>query len=360
MILAVVAAIGCVAQLAEEAAVSAKVSLADGSQLLGTLNAPLVVVTSFGKKEIPLAQISALDFAKDGVKVRFHNKDVLSGTLEDTAFAFKTVFNDVRLDYSQIKSVKFSGMGAQDMNTEGLLLHVQFDSDSEDLSRFDARMDARNARIVEGPDGNGKAMLLDSEDATVAIHLPFSPYLTPECTIEFWSKFPQPHAMFGPGDGPPFFFNIVREGHPNQNQMLLGFVWDAGGGRGGLLGRIWGFADATTHVFGTVSNIADTGLLGDTLDGWHHYAFIWKWDGFAFPEGTGKNLLVVVDGKVVASSVKMPDRHDFVGLRDKEAKFHLLIHDNNSNRKCPIAMSDLKIWNYAKTPDQLGWEEMRK
>jgi len=349
-------AVCCFAQT--DIAGKAKVILLDGSQLIGTLNAPsLVVVTSFGRTEIPLAQISALDFAKDSVKVRFHNKDVLSGTLEDTAFAFKTVFNDVRLDYSQIKSVQFSGTGARDMNTEGLLLHVQFDSDTEDLSRFDARMDARNARIVEGPDGNGNAMLLDSEEATVVIQLPRSPYRMSEGTIEFWAKLPQPHRQFGHSKGQPWLFNIhLHENYPGAH-FALGFVSNNGNGSGGLVGHAMGTL-AGTHVFGAVSSVADTGVLGDTPDGWHHYALVWKWDGFDFPEEKGKALLIIVNGKVVASSNKMPGfiPPDIEHIPDVGTR--LVIHDENSDCSRPIVMSNLRIWDCAKTLDQLGGEEM--
>jgi len=346
-------AVYCFAQT--DIAVKAKVNLLDGSQLLGTLNAPsLVVVTSFGKKEIPLVQIATLDFAKDGVKVRFHNKDVLSGTLEDTALAFKTVFNDVRLDYSQIKSVQFSGTGARDINTEGLLLHVQFDSDIEDLNRFDARMDARNARIVEGPDGNGNAMLLASEDATIAIHLPFSPLLMPEGTIEFWAKLPQPDQPFGRYiGGQPWLFSIECPELGWGNGLVFGFAYHEGNGKGGFAGRIHGLAVVGTHLSGAVSSVTETGLLGDTPDGWHHYSVVWKHNRFEFPEVKEKVLLLTVDGNVVTSSGFFHPE-GFVATAAQEAGGpppRFVFHGKDSDCTRPIAVSNLKIWNHAKLLD---------
>jgi hypothetical protein len=87
--------------------------------------------------------------------------------------------------------------------------------------------------------------------------------------------------------------------------------------------------------------------LKDTSDGWHHYALIWKQDGVNFPGARGKSLVLVVDGRIVA----VADKENTEGTRDKGTEgTRLVVHDANSDNTRPLAMSDLKIWNYAKLP----------
>ena len=337
---------------AEYAPVNAKVSLSDGSQLQGVPRlTALTLITAFGKQEIPVAHISAIEFTKEGVQVRFANRDVLSGKLEGTALVLKTIFSDVRLDYSQIKAIQFSkqGGGKLGMNEKGLLLHAVLDSANEDLGVFDARLEARNVRIIEGPDGN--AMLLDTPQAQIIIDLPFSPYLLPEGTVEFWAKLPQPHKRFSPGGGQPWFFNFECPEINYICSFAFGFNGNDGLGGGGLNGRIHGYPPVATHRHGVVSNVAETGLLGDTPDGWHHYTYAWKQDGFDFPEAKGKMLLIAIDGKVVASAAPRPGVDSF-DRRTEGKKIRLVVHDGNSDCSHPVAMSNLKIWDHARRPEQ--------
>jgi len=342
------------AKAEDDVAVNVKVTLADGSQLQGTLQtSSLALVTGFGKKEIPLAQIATLDFVKDGVKVNFRNRDILSGTLEGSAFVLRTIFNDVRLDSSQVKSIQFLG-GQNALGKEpGLLLHAQLDSASESLGAFNAYMEITNAQTIEGPSGND-ALLLGSEDAQISIRLPFMPYAMPEGTIELWAKIPQPHQRFGGGGGQPWLFNIECLEYNYIFHFFLGFTSNDGLGNAGLIGSLHGVARVGAHGTGAVSSVASTGLLGDTPDGWHHYSLIWKRGGFELPDATRNVMLVTVDGKVVASRGSIMNN---IGVLPHETgqnqtpDVRLVIHDNNSDRTRPIAVSDLKIWDHAKLPD---------
>ncbi|MCL1922034.1 MAG: LamG domain-containing protein [Kiritimatiellaeota bacterium] len=348
--LTVVCAVCCPAQTAEApAAATAKVTLADGSQLLGMpRTVSLALVTVFGKQEIPLAQVAVLDFDKDIAKVKFHNKDILSGKLEGEGFALTTVFKEVSLPYAQIKSVQFFRQRGTTLNAvePGLLLHVRFDAEDEDLSRFDARMEARNVQIVEGPEGD--AMLVGTTDARVTIHLPFVPYKMPEGTIEFWAKLPQARQRFSHvASGQPLFFSIECPRLRYDHHFVFGFVSNNGFARAGLHGRIYGIGDVATHPMGAVSGIADTGLLGNTPDEWHHYTFIWKREGFDFPNVQGKLLALAVNGNIVAAG------GDTTPQQFATDECILIIHDKrNSDCSLPIVMSDLKVWDYARLPDK--------
>ena len=155
----------------QEAVVTAKVLLSDGSQLVGAPQVPsLALDTILGRQVIPLEQVAALDFTPDGVRVTFANKDVLSGKPEGTAFALKTIFKDVRLAYPHIKAIHLScrrGAAGQGMREPGLLLHAALNADNEDLSVFGASMEAKNVQIISSPQG-GSAMLLGDATARVA------------------------------------------------------------------------------------------------------------------------------------------------------------------------------------------------
>ena len=343
-----------------EMAVKAKVTLTDGSVLLGVpRGASLALVTAFGRQEIPLEKVASLEFVKDGVKVGFHNRDVLTGKLEGAALDIQTAFDDsVRLEYALVKAVAFSRQRniARNANEPGLLLYAPMDTDQQNLDLFGARMEAVNTRIVEGPAGN--AMLLDKADAKVTIHLPFSPYMMPEGTVEFWAKLPHARQRFSSvNGGAPLFFNIECPKARYNHHFVFGFTSNDGRGRAGLMGRFHGLAETATHPMGAVSSIAETGLLKDTPDGWHHYAFIWKYEGVDFPDARGKSLVLTVDGAIVAvgDNYHNPQQAETDGCR-------LVIHDIHDKRSAdsplPIAMSDLKIWGYAKPPEQLGWGEM--
>ena len=330
--------------------VNVRATLTDGSQLQGVPKlTTLTLVTTFGKHDIPLALVAALDFTKEGAKVRFHNKDVLSGKLENASLEIKTIFNDVRLDFAQLKSVQFSTQrgGGRVMNEPGLLLHALLDSDSEDLGLFDARLEARNVRIIEGREGSN-AMLLDSEDTQVIIHLPFAPYPMPEGTVEFWAKIANPHKRFNGGYKQPLFFNIECQELNYRNHFFFGFSSNNGSGGGGLGGSLYGSASIATHTAGAVASVAETGVLGDTPDGWHHYAVVWKRDGFEFPEAQGKTFLLAVDGKVIVSagSRGVANVQEAVGK-----KTQCMLHEKKYfDPAASIAMADFKIWDHAKFP----------
>ena len=351
-------AIGCFGQApkAEEyAAVSAKVSLADGSQLVGVPRfTTLPLVTAFGKQDIPLAHISTLDVTPGGVTVKFANRDVLSGKLEHTGFMLKTIFSDVRLEFAQVKTIQFSkqGGGKPGMNEPGLLLHARLDAETEDLGAFDARMNTTNVRVVEGRDGH--ALLFEAPDARGFIDVPFSPFLMSEGTVEFWAKIQNPHQQFITGSGQPWFFNIECPEIKWTRHLVFGFSNNDGGGGGGLMGIFHGIAMTATHRWGTTQTVAETRLLGTTPDGWHHYTFAWKrGDGFEFPEVKGKALLFALDGKVVASIPDMTPVPQREAEQNPHAKVRIIINDNSpSNRTYPFAIADLKVWDHAKLPEK--------
>ena len=332
--------------------VASKVTLSDGSQIAGTpLFADIALVTSFGKHRIPLKYVASLDLHKDGAKIGFANKDVLSGTLGGESFRIATIFGEVTLAYAQIRKVSFATRRNARGGAEapGLLLHAVLDSEDEDLAAFDARMKAQNVRIVDSP--TGKGMLLETVDAKLKIQLPFSPYAMSEGTIEFWAKLPKPYQSFLSGGGQPFFFNITTPALRYNDHFLFGFCGNDGNAKAGLIGRAFGIV-AGTHPFGSVNTISATGLLDNAPDGWHHYAFIWKRDGVDFPTVAGKQLVFTIDGKIVASNDRMVDNLEHYRnlAKDNGMGYSLDVHDEASDCSRPIAISDIKIWDYAKLP----------
>ena len=191
--------------------------------------------------------------------------------------------------------------------------------------------------------------MLDASEAKISIDLPFSPYALPEGTIEFWARLPQPRQRFSDTGGQPWFFSIENP-DSNRRHFVFDFTANDGTGKGGLVGRRRGIAMTGTHYAGSISNVAETGLLRDNPDGWHHYSIIWKIDGVDFPDARGKALILTVDGRVVAVADKNTDD---IARQTAAEGFCLIIRDGTANSTHPLTMSDLKIWNYAKLPEGL-------
>ena len=327
-----------------------KVNLADGSVINGTPLFPaLILNTEFGRQTIPLELVSTLDFNKDGVKVGFANKDVLSGKINRKFFGVKTVFGVARLPYAQIKKMTFSQRigGFGETAPPGLLLHAALDSIDENLDIFDAKMEAKNVKIVDGRNG-GKAMLFEKIDSKVTVKIPFSPYAMQEGTVEFWAKFPNPNLPFGGNRGQPLFFNFTRPSKSYNNDFLYGFAFNDGGGKSGLIGRMPGVPVTGTHMMGAVSTVASTGLLGNTPGDWHHYAFIWKRDGLDFPGAKGSSLVYVIDGKIVSANGQLPNNPNPTLVAEPGVTVELHAFDSDTARS--IVMSDFTIWDKAKIP----------
>jgi hypothetical protein len=203
---------------AEDVQVRIKVTLRDKSQLVGTPGvSALELTTGFGEISVPFANVSTLTFSKDGATVRLANKDVLTGTLAGTAFEMETAFGKVSFLYAQMESVQILAAGARNAdNRQGLLFHAQFDSDSEDLSVFNARLEVNNVHVVKGRDGN--ALLVGTEEAKAFIDLPFSPYTMPEGTVEFWAEIPKPTLRLGGGTDSLRLFTV-------RHKTSLPSVW---------------------------------------------------------------------------------------------------------------------------------------
>jgi len=372
-LLAAVSMAVCIPQDADaqaDAPTKVKVVLRDKSQLVGTPGvSSLELAAGFGKISVPLAQITLLTFTKDGVTVRLANKDVLTGTLAGTAFEVETTFGKVSFPYAQIESVQPVAAGARNVdNRKGLLLHAQLDSDTEDLSAFNARLEVNNVQVVEGRDG--KALLLGAEGTKAFIDLPFSPYTMPEGTIEFWAKLPQPKLKMNYGGQALRLFTVRHKPGDDFPALCLAFDENCVGLKGGLRGLIWGGPLAGTHSPHQVSSVKEIEALNDAPDGWHHYAFIWKWDGLDFPEVQEKTfgfqkdqlpgnvLLLTIDGKPVASAGKTlgaeeggPFSNQYAHLRNPEITSRLFFFgDGHYHRAFPLALSDLKIWDHARLP----------
>jgi len=347
-----VAGVSCALAQAQAAApVRVKVTLLDHSHVLGTPQlTELALTTTFGEKRIPLNLVSTLVFDKGQAKLTLTSKDILTGTLDGAVLKLITSFGVQPIPYTQIASVTFAGPGAAFApagHEQGLLLHAPLDAPDASLAAFKATLETQNAITIDGPLGN-KALLFETPDASASIDLPTSPYVMPEGTIEFWAKLPQPRRPFGDGRNQLLLFAVEQEQHQNFYPLILGFNANSGDGKGGLVGIIWGFPSAGT---GGGLTVEDTGLLGDTPDGWHHYAFIWKWDGLEFPEAQGYVLSLAIDGKVVASTSEAPYSKDFEHLRLVEAAGRFLIHGGTKHdNRHPVAMSELKIWDHAKLP----------
>ena len=291
---------------------TARVTLADGSVIIGKIHAPtLQVETLLGTLEIPSDKITTV------------------------------VFADMR-------------QHAQQPRENRPVLAMDFDSTPPEIT-------GRHA-FIPGREGAGKALRVTGLDVTLPA-IP-SELVAGEGTLEFWARIPEadnnPLASrhdFYPSllalDGPPFAAQLYfRLDDRIKNAGLCGVVL--------LKGHFWiGFGSASAHNPDIASLFANNDPAG-----WHHYAVTWSENGLDDPghadaiSAVGRPTVrkplrgnpacaLFVDGRRVAVGVTISETRPpnpaaplVLTLQKKYAE---------DQRAWVIDYDDIKIWNTVKT-----------
>lgn len=166
--------------------------LADGSRVVGEPSLDrLKLTTSYAAMEIPLQQVSKVEFAAASAdheaRVNLRDGDVINAKLSGGDLALKTVFGDVAIPVAQVKRITVS-LGKP--LPEGAVLHYTFDTSSgdqiADASEAGADGAVHGATYVNG--GNiGGAMSFNGDHAAVAIKNTSSLQIQ-DFTIMAWIK----------------------------------------------------------------------------------------------------------------------------------------------------------------------------
>ncbi len=159
--------------------------------------------------------------------------------------------------------------------------------------------------------------------------------------IEFWAKLENPPLYITTvGDVPCFLW--IQEG--NRNTRVLFAVNDGRGGAG-LCGQVECDAhtgiDTASSTYGTSYRYYEiiSNSSGNHTD-WHHYALVWKNDGFE----DGRKIRLYLDGKLYPTQHYTGGSYNINGFTNSVIKIIL-----NDNTQGAVLIDELKIWNYAKT-----------
>jgi hypothetical protein len=162
-------------------------------------------------------------------------------------------------------------------------------------------------------------------------------------TIEIWAKLEQFPPLIGAGGSiEPFPYLIhINDGY---SRFDMGLNRNDGAGNGGLCGFVGHGFTTGSGVFGHWSYKQ---VLGEQVQGWHHYALVWDKNGIAgLPDGTQK-LAVFLDGQL--ESGRWHDYYagasEIVPLVDGELRLAV----NYWVPEGKIIVDNLVIWNRAIT-----------
>ncbi|MEI8373810.1 MAG: LamG domain-containing protein [Planctomycetota bacterium] len=111
-------------------AIRLSIELTEGSRLIGTTTeAPLHLITSFGKIALPPDQIRSIRFNenRETVAIQLLNNDQVSGVLNLRFLDVQTLFGKVEVPLAECRSITFMPGKAD----SGLVLHYTFDDDNE-------------------------------------------------------------------------------------------------------------------------------------------------------------------------------------------------------------------------------------
>ena len=267
----------------------------------------------------------------DAQIVTLDNGDKFHFTPTTKALAVATILGDLSISLSNIRRVTFSAAGKA--SAGNLIFHCTFDSPEAVLKpTVGPEGTLGNATLTEGK--IGMAMHVPRYGSAGLFRFPQA-FLKSSGCIEFWAKIDVSKDTFGDCD-PRLFAIRIR-----QNYLLfLEFSSNNGRGAGGLHVHMLGMGAASSRRSG---NHTYSELLGETVDGWHHYAVSWD-DKLTTP-------LVFIDGRLVPMEVS------YQGLLKKsifEENATVLSLpndpsiDNGTQPQSSFTIDELKIWDYCK------------
>jgi hypothetical protein len=210
----------------EASSVSLTFELKDGSVIRGVPETnSLEISTAYGKMNLPLNQVDAIESKADVFLVRLINGDELKATGALPEIKIKAIFGDTSIPPDAIERllVDTRGRGEPASLRKGLVLHYRFDREgekAEDLS------DKKNHGTVKGPvlkreKGRRGVLVLDGEKDRVEVANNESLELTQAITLSAWIKL----KSFGPGGYGNEYGFIISKGRAIgiNNTWILGY-----------------------------------------------------------------------------------------------------------------------------------------
>jgi len=329
----------------------------------GILSAALALPATLASADGPAAKITLADGS------------VVLGEILEPAMKIKTLLGEVEIPFDKIAGVEFvdakekmapqqPAPKAPENNDPRLIYWNTFDS-KEDTQKpkVGPVTEFLTGKFVLGKNGNA----LHSRGKTDLASFTIPPgFVTSKGCVEFWAKI-DVDTDAQPGQALRFLLG-GRDG--KWTLFKLEYTANNGMGAGGFT------AAMPSAIYGTswFGPYSFRQILGDDYTGWHHYAFVWDDDeGVEIPgERTRPHGALFIDGKFVSIQTVPVDRNGISGMggfQKSGMDFIIAGSPHSGDKTTPFVIDDLKIWNVpylefvdkTKTPAQekaearIGW-----
>ena len=335
-----------VAPTTQRSAVRVEMTLRDNSTLFCTIqDIVLPFTTTYGQKlKIPLPSVQKIDFSgdKENAVISFFNQDHLTGRINAQTIQAESSVGNITIPLSTVQSITVNRQ-AQQLIDPRLTYWCTLDSPEAIIHPTVGP----GGSYIEGIFIEGKiskALSTEGKPEALTVILPEGSLGDSGC-IEFWAKLDAPRPTFGGGSNPRFFGL-----HTKDVGFLLEFTSNNGLGVGGLC-TLFGGNTCGSSTFSCTESTSYSSILGENIDGWHHYAVAWNRDGIVSdkPNAKGQAIAVFVDGKL-DSSIPASPKTAFLEKLEKERAALVIASQRYADFKSfPFSIDELKIWSYDKT-----------
>ena len=333
-------------------AVSAMVSLKDGSTVKGDFLTDKVKGTTLFARELVLDAAIVKNIAFIGTngaaKVELSNGDCFSVSIVNPSFTIKSLLGELKIPLGNVRSISLSKkrVAAKGGASDGLIFHCTFDDEASITSpAIGPAGTFMTGRFEEGK--FGRALLAMPFTKHAAFEFPVG-FIKDAGCIEFWAKILKTNPAVGTGGDPRLLAITFADTHELAGWLDVGS--NDGTGNSGFTLSTW---------FGARSSIrgmrhlryAELFPSGNWQD-WHHYAVVWDKDGILDLPHKPKAALLV-DGNLVTSVdvqtvpahlFRMPSQTPYIlGITYDPA----LGAENTT--KSPFLIDEYKIWDHVRT-----------
>lgn len=320
-----------------------KVTVAQDTTIEGA-----VVFADGVKIPLPLVRGMAADGTNGEQVITFANGDVLHLVPKTKALAVTTMLGDLSIPLANIRKAAFSSANSA---TDGLIYYCTFDS--PEAIRKPAIGPAGSfldGRFVEGR--KDKALAIGAYSSAAVVQLPPATIGQKGC-FEFWAKFSPPGDNINVGPWPCFFTCGVLGAAPR-----FCLEWNANNGVGG-----GGVNAMLEHLrVCTSSHVAShsySGILGNDMNMWHHYALVWNKDGIqSLSANTSQPVkaAILLDGRPIAFETfsNSPNWKLSPSIIDQLTFLSFPMHSEDGvQNRVDYMIDEFKFWNYDHTDFEL-------
>ena len=324
--------------------VSANATLKDGSTVKGEFTTQSITGSTAFMENLKLdpAIVKSLTFAGTNgeSKVELINGDKFAMTVANENFKINSLLGELNIPRNNFRSLALTQRKVSNgSNDEGLVFYCTFDDEAALASPVVGQPVKLELGQIKDNGKNGGALFVKPGIAGAEIQLPQGTIGAEGC-IEFWANMASGKTEFSTGGDPRFFIILDSNGSEKGG---FEFASNDGGGNSGICGTFFGIHAYSNRGCNYMMPYSDI-FKGEDYNGWHHYAFVW----------TQNDLKIFIDGHEkcrATGNVKTQEIANTAVIIDIPLN---RVTGRSFNNKSAFFMDELKIWNFAKTPDNFA------